>query len=121
MMTPSSGFSQVQAGDIRLLAISTAERSPFYPDVPTFKELGHNLVDFIWRGVVVKSGTPADVVEKIQAALDKVEASQEWKDFMTSLGQDNPGFKGDEFRKYVEEQIVEQTKFLEAEGFIKKK
>ena len=121
MMTPSSGFSQVQSGDIRLLAISTDGRSPFYPDVPTFEELGHDMVDYIWRGIVVKAGTPDDVVAKIQEALDKVEATQEWKDFMQSLGQDNPGFKGKAFQEYAETQIKAQTKFLEEEGFIKKK
>ncbi len=119
MMTPSSGLSQVAAGDIRLLAISTDGRSEFYPDVPTFSELGHPLVDFIWRGVVVKAGTPPEVVEAIQAGLDKVEATQEWKDFMHNTGQENPGFKGEEFRKYAEQQILDQTKFLKDEGFIK--
>ncbi|MDL2272087.1 hypothetical protein LJC23_03540 [Desulfovibrio sp. OttesenSCG-928-I05] len=120
MMTPSSGFSQVKSGDVRLLAISTEERSPAYPDVPTFKELGFDLVDFIWRGVVVKPGTPPAALEAIQAALDKVEATQEWKEFMTSLDQSNPGYKGEEFRKYVNDQLTEQTKFLESEGYLKK-
>lgn len=119
MMTPSSGFSQVAAGDIRLLAISTADRSKTYPAVPTFKELGFNLVDYIWRGVVVKAGTPPDVVETLQAALDKVEATQEWKDFQDTMGQENPGLKGEEFRKYAEAQIEDQTNFLRQEGFIK--
>ena len=118
MMTPSSGFTQVQSGDVRLLGISTAERSEMYPDVPTFKELGFDMVDYIWRGVVVKAGTPPEIVAAIQGAIDKVEASQEWKEFMTTLGQSNPGYKGEEFRKYVEMQIEEQTKFLKSEGYI---
>lgn len=120
MMTPSSGLAQIQNGDVRLLAISTAERSEAYPDVPTFKELGFNLVDFIWRGTVVKAGTPPDVLEAIQTALDKVEATQEWQDFMVSLDQSNPGHQGEDFRKYVNDQIVEQSKFLASEGYLKK-
>lgn len=121
MMTPSSGFAQVKSGDIRLLAISSEKRSEMYPDVPTFKELGFNLVDYLWRGVVVKTGTPPEILEAIQGALDKVEAAKEWRDFMVSLDQINPGYKGEDFRKYVNDQLAEQAKFLESEGYMKKK
>ena len=120
MMTPSSGYAQVKSGDIRLLAISSEQRSEVYPDVPTFKELGFPLSDFIWRGVVVKPGTPPAVLEAIQGALNKVEATKEWQDFMVTLDQTNPGYKGEAFRKYVDEQLAEQRKFLESEGYIKK-
>lgn len=120
MMTPSSGFAQVRSGDVRLLAISAEERSKAYPDVPTFKDLGFDLVDFIWRGVVVKPGTPPEVVGAIQAALDKVETSKEWQDFMTSLDQSNPGYQGEDFRKYVNGQLEKQVMFLKSEGYLKK-
>ncbi len=120
MMTPSSGLAQVLSGDIRLLGISLAERSEFLPDVPTFKEQGYNLDDSIWRGVAVKAGTPEEIVAKIQAALDKVEASAEWKEFMLQRKQENPKLRDGAFRALAEKQIKEQRNFLEKAGFIKK-
>lgn len=121
MMTPSSGLAQVNSGDIRLLGISLAKRSEFLPNVPTFMEQGYKLNDMIWRGMGLKGGTPEPIVAKIQAALDKVEATDEWKAFMTKRKQENPGLRDDAFRKFAEKQIKEQRNFLEKAGFLKKK
>ncbi|WP_316976922.1 tripartite tricarboxylate transporter substrate binding protein [Shumkonia mesophila] len=120
MMTPSSGLSQVQSGDIRLLGVSLPERSKFLPDVPTFKEQGFDLVDMIWRGVALKAGTPEPIVAEIQKALDKVEASAEWQAYMKDEFQENPGYRDDAFRQKVEKEIVEQRAYLEKAGFLKK-
>ncbi len=43
MMTPSTGLAQVKSGEIKLLGVSTDERSAFLPDVPTFKEQGYDI------------------------------------------------------------------------------
>jgi tripartite-type tricarboxylate transporter receptor subunit TctC len=117
MMTPSSGLSQVESGDIRLLGISTDERSRYFPDVPTFKEQGIDLEGMVWRGVSVKAGTPDDVVASIQAALDKVQASDEWKTFMTQQKQDDIAIKDDDFTAMAEKQLKTQSAFLKEVGF----
>ncbi|MEQ5776603.1 MULTISPECIES: tripartite tricarboxylate transporter substrate binding protein [unclassified Thalassospira] len=119
MMTPSSGLSQVESGDIRLLGISTEERSSYFPDVPTFKEQGIDLDDMVWRGVSVKAGTPDDVVASIQAALDKVQASDEWKTFMKQQKQENLSIKDGDFRSMAEKQLKTQSEFLKDAGFQK--
>ena len=117
MMTPSSGLSQVESGDIRLLGISTDERSRYFPDVPTFKEQGIDLEGMVWRGVSVKAGTPDDVVASIQAALDKVQASDEWKTFMTQQKQDDIAIKDGDFTAMAEKQLKTQSAFLKEAGF----
>ncbi len=81
-MTPSSATGQIKAGDLRLLAISTPARDRFFPDVPTFKEQGFDVVESIWRGVMVKAGTHPDVIATLNAAFDRIEASAEWQKFM---------------------------------------
>ncbi len=58
IMTPSSALSQLQSGDIRLLGMSSARRNEYFPQVPTFKEQGYDVVESIWRSVMVKAGTP---------------------------------------------------------------
>ena len=46
VITPSSALAQIQNGDIRLLGISSAGRDEYFPDIPTFKEQGFDVVEF---------------------------------------------------------------------------
>lgn len=119
MMTPSTGLAQVKNGEIRLLGVSTAERSEFLPDAPTFKEQGYDLEGAIWRGIAVKAGTPDDVVNAIQTAVDKVTTSPEWKKFQKEQFQDSPNWKEAEFTERVKKDLAEQSEFLKAAGFVK--
>ena len=117
MMTPSTGLAQVKSGEIKLLGVSTDKRSEFLPDVPTFKEQGYDIEGAVWRGVAVKAGTPDDVVEAIQAAVDKVTASEDWKKFQTEQFQDSPDWKEEEFTKRAESDLANQLEFLKANGY----
>lgn len=118
MMTPSTGLAQVQSGDIRLLGISTDQRTNFLPDVPTFKEQNIPLDGAIWRGIAVKAGTPDDVVAAIQQAVDKVTSSEEWKKFQQDQLQNSPDWKEEEFTKRVKVDLEQQSKFLKAAGIV---
>jgi tripartite-type tricarboxylate transporter receptor subunit TctC len=119
MMTPSTGLAQVKSGEIKLLGISTDKRSAFLSDVPTFKEQGYDIEGAVWRGIAVKSGTPDDVVNNIQAAIDKVTASADWKKFQTDQFQDSPDWKEEEFTRRAQTDLDQQTEFLTATGYIK--
>jgi len=64
---------QIRAGKVRAIGLASKERSPIVPDVPTIIELG--LADFdvgTWTGLVGPKGMPADVVQKINAAVSEV-------------------------------------------------
>lgn len=121
VMTPSSGLSQVQSGDIRLLAISTEKRSPFFPDVPTFKEKGYDVVEMLWRGVMAKQGTPQEIVDRLNRAFDKVVQTEEWKKYMKDFQQEDFQRKGQELSTLVNDEVSRRRTFLEKGGFIKKK
>jgi tripartite-type tricarboxylate transporter receptor subunit TctC len=66
-----SVIEQVKSGAIKAYAVSAAERLASLPDVPTAKELGLNYQMSIWAGMFAPKGTPAPVVAKLAAALDK--------------------------------------------------
>ncbi|HEY0295692.1 MAG TPA: tripartite tricarboxylate transporter substrate binding protein [Bordetella sp.] len=70
-----SSWPSAQAGKLRALAVTTKERSPSAPDLPTLAELGiPELKDFdvsSWFGVIAPAGTPDDVVNKLNAAIEK--------------------------------------------------
>lgn len=59
---------KVDAGQLRFLAIGTEKRSPELPNVPTFKELGYNVVYSVSRGIMAPKGTPNDVLAKLEGA-----------------------------------------------------
>jgi tripartite-type tricarboxylate transporter receptor subunit TctC len=61
-----------RAGTVKLLAQSTQTRSPSLPDVPTFEEAGiKGLVLAQWLGVFVPAGTPAPIIERLNAEINK--------------------------------------------------
>ncbi|MEW6332985.1 MAG: tripartite tricarboxylate transporter substrate binding protein [Thermodesulfobacteriota bacterium] len=64
-------ISQVKAGQARILVVTTPERDPSAPDVPTLKELGYNVSMDLFRGVSAPQGTPAPIIEKLQGVLKK--------------------------------------------------
>ena len=65
--------SLVEGGRARLLAVAGEKRSPAFPDVPTFREKGFDLVATPWYALFAPAGTPADVLQRLsKAAVDSV-------------------------------------------------
>jgi tripartite-type tricarboxylate transporter receptor subunit TctC len=62
---------QIAAGTIKAYAISSSERLPTLPDVPTAKEAGLDYQMSIWAGIFAPKATPKPIVDKLAAALDK--------------------------------------------------
>lgn len=119
VMTPSSGLAQIKNGDIRLLSISTTQRSEYFPDVPTFKEQGYDLVENLWRGVMVKQGTPTDVIVTLAQAIKRVEARSEWKRFMVENGQSTLNLSVEKMQTHVADEVQSRRRFLNAIGLTK--
>jgi tripartite-type tricarboxylate transporter receptor subunit TctC len=71
LLGPSVAAGNISGGKLRALASWGATRLPAFPDVPTLKELGHDVEYYIWSGVFAPTGTPAPVVAKLRAALDR--------------------------------------------------
>jgi tripartite-type tricarboxylate transporter receptor subunit TctC len=120
VITPSSALAQIQNGDLRLLAISSAQRDEYFPDIPTFKEQGFDVVETIWRGVVVKAGTPQPVIDVLTAAIEKVKQTREWKEFSRVNLQSSPNISLEDMRKLVAGEISSDRAFLESGGFLKR-
>ncbi|MGQ7249350.1 Bug family tripartite tricarboxylate transporter substrate binding protein [Halomonas sp. V046] len=99
----SSSGEFVKNGDLRFLAVGSAERQEVTPDVPTFTELGHDDLKLnIVRGILAPKGTPAD---RIATLASDFEAMSQNEDFITAVN--NAGasvvFEGPEaFGDYLE-------------------
>lgn len=79
---PSETLGFWQAGKVRALAAFTPERLPMYPDVPTFKELGHDFSYFMQRSVVGTPGMSKEATDYYVGVFKKVYDSAEWQKYM---------------------------------------
>jgi putative tricarboxylic transport membrane protein len=119
VMTPSSAIAQIQHGDIRLLGISSAKRSEYFPDVPTFKEQGYDIVESIWRGVMLKKDTPREIVDTLMAAIEKMKQSKDWQDYSRLTLQSPADISLDDMQKQVRSEVAADRAFLAASGLRK--
>lgn len=115
-ITPSSALPQIQRGELRLLGISSARRDPNFPDVPTYKEQGIDVVEEIWRGLMVRKGASPEVLATLNAALDRMEASPEWKTFMVDNKQTAMRLSSAQMQKHVEAEVKSRREFLKGLG-----
>ena len=95
--------SHVQAGKLKLLAITGKERHPSFPNVPTFAEQG--LADYApiaWQGLLAPARTPAPNLEKISAAMHKAcqspDLARKWRDYGGELRCNTPA----EFTAFIQ-------------------
>lgn len=93
-LNPSEALSQISAGSLTAIAISSDVRSSAFPDVPTFKELGHDIVHAQLRGIVMPRDVPPEVVTYWEGVLEKVAKSDQWKTQYIDRYHDIPSFAG---------------------------
>ena len=85
--TLGSNLGNVQAGSVRALGISGAQRAKDIPDVPTFNEQGVALVEpSTWFGIFVPKKTPPDVIAKINRDFNAILAEPALKERLSTLG-----------------------------------
>jgi tripartite-type tricarboxylate transporter receptor subunit TctC len=87
--TSPSVIALINSGKLRALATSAAQRIPALPDVPTMAELGQPAVTVRdWHGLVAPASTPADTLQRIAAALDKVVQAEALQQRLAAAGLD---------------------------------
>lgn len=118
-MTPSSGLALIQEGKLRPLAVASDKRLDYLPNTPTYREQGVDMVDWLWRGIMVKKGTPPDVVKKLHDSFKQIMDTQEWKDYAKKNWQTEVYLNTEDFNKAVLKQTNEAGTYLKEIGVIK--
>ena len=91
-----------RTGQVRPLAVTGARRSPSLPDVPTMQQGGvKNYEVTVWWGVVAPAGTPADVVGKLNAEINKALGSDEMRRFLEGEGAEAGAMSPQAFRDLI--------------------
>ena len=110
----------VKNGLVKALAITSAQRNPLFPDVPTVAEvIGKPYEAYEWNGIFLPHGTPADIVNRLNAALREVLASPEIKAKFDSLGSRVVASSPAEFRKYLNAESGRWAATVKAAGIKK--
>lgn len=116
---PGQFVSHVQAGTIRVLAVTSAERVKLMPDVPTAKEQGADIDITMWRGLAAPKDTPAEAVAALEEAAKKAVESEEFQGASEKIGF-VPAYLGkDEFGKLIETDDQAISKLMDELGLKK--
>jgi len=116
---PSEQMGFFQAGKSRPLATFTPTRLKVFPNVPTFRELGHDLVYFMQRSVIAPPGISKEVQDYYVGVFRKVYNSQEWQSYLTKKGLLPGWLTGDKLTAYFVKEKEAHRKLLMSMGEIK--
>jgi tripartite-type tricarboxylate transporter receptor subunit TctC len=109
----STARVQVNAGTVKPLALSGAERNPMHPDVPTILESGVAPLDLeSWFGYFVPKKTPLDIQERLRNELAKVIAQPELQDNFRKAGGKPLMLNADQTRTLVKRDVERWTKLV---------
>jgi len=112
-----SAAPHIKAGKVRALAVSSEQRSPAFPDVPTMKEAGYpDLISYSWFGISVPARTPAPIVDRIatemQAVLKEPAVVKRWEEIGAAPSTMTPA----EVARFVQEEIDKWTPVVKSSG-----
>ncbi|TCT09741.1 tripartite-type tricarboxylate transporter receptor subunit TctC [Paralcaligenes ureilyticus] len=112
-----SAWPHVQAGKLRALAVTTGDRSKTAPDLPTMQESGFPGFDVSsWFGVLAPKGTPAAVVDKLNAAIEKGLYKSDVQARLKGLGAVTVKTTPAEFGEFIQSEVVNWAKVVKASG-----
>jgi tripartite-type tricarboxylate transporter receptor subunit TctC len=112
-----SALPQIKGGKLRPIAVTSLKRAPVLPDVPTISESG--LPGFeasSWFGVLAPAGTPAPIVARINAEVNKWLQSAEAREKLLSQGAEAAGGSPEQFANHIRAESEKWAKVVKASG-----
>lgn len=111
-----SAASHIRAGSVNALAVSGSERSPAFPNVPTFREAGIDIVSYSWFGVSAPAGTPAPIVERLNREIRASLAEPAVAQRIDELGGSPRDWSAAEFTAFVAKEVETWAPVVRASG-----
>ena len=112
-----SALPHVKAGKLRALAVTSAQRSPSAPNVPTMGEAGVQGFDVqSWFGLVAPKGTPKDIIARVNAEAVKALASADIKERFLDLGAVPGPMSPEAFGDYIRSEITRWAEVVKVSG-----
>ncbi len=119
---PNECIGQLEAGQVRALAVAAEQRLKLLSSVPTMRELGFNVISTQWRAVGAGGNLPKPIVDFWVGVLDKVRKSDEWrKGYLEKSVLEDGWLTGEAFLKFVTEEYENDKAVFAELGMLKKK
>jgi len=113
----ASALTQIKAGRVRALAVTTAQRTQLAPDLPTIAESGLPGFDInTWFGVFAPGGTPAPIVDRLHDELAHALADPDVRAAMVKLGAEPVGSTPAQFAAYIRSEAAKYARVIKASG-----
>jgi tripartite-type tricarboxylate transporter receptor subunit TctC len=112
-----SALPHIRSGKLKAMATTGAKRAPALPDLPTVAEAGvPGYESGVWFGIVVPTGTPKDVIDKLNADTRKAMALPEFQKRMTDLGYELVGGSPAEMGEMIQAELKRWGPVVKASG-----
>jgi len=107
--------AQIRAGRLRVLAVTSAERTPLVPDAPTVAESGVPGYDIaVWAGLFAPAGTPQPVVTRLYREAIRAMASPDTKEKLRGIGMDPGGLSPEQLSSMIKSDIAKYAAIVKA-------
>ena len=115
--TMASALPHMKAARLRPLAVTTAQRSSFFPEVPTMNEAGVKGYEFsTWYGLLMPARTPKAIVDRVNTEARKALTSAAVKEQFTAQGLEPAASTPQEFGAYLRSEVEKWGKVVKASG-----
>ena len=112
-----AALPHIKAGKIRPIAVSSLQRNPLYPEVPTVAESGYKDFQALsWSGLSVAKGTPQAIVDKLEAAAVQALQSEAVRQRLTAVGFVVPALGSKPYTQFVKDEIVTWSRVIKTAG-----
>jgi len=113
----ASALTQVRAGKVKALAVTTAKRSNLAPDLPTIAESGLPGFDIsTWFGIFAPGGTPPEVVARLNTEFTRALAMPDIREKMLNLGAEPVSSTPEQFAAYIRSEAEKYARVVKASG-----
>ena len=111
---------QVQAGNLKILGVMSAERDKIFPDVPTFKEQGVDVEFYTWRGLGLPKGVPPAIKAKLTDAFKKAMDTPAFKELAAKASLNLAYQDSADFSKFLDQNYKDVEAVMKSIGLAKK-
>jgi tripartite-type tricarboxylate transporter receptor subunit TctC len=111
-----SAASHIRQGSVRPIAMSSEARPPAFPDVPTMREQGFDIVSTTWFGLSGPAGMPAPVVERLSRELRAILGAGDIRARFAELGGTPGQMSPAEYTEFVRREVAEWSPVVRASG-----
>jgi tripartite-type tricarboxylate transporter receptor subunit TctC len=112
-----SSIQHARSGKLRPIAVTSAKRSEAAPELPTFTELGYPGIDLVvWYGALFPAGTPAAIVERMSAEINRATSAPDVKAKLLQQGVEAVGTTPAEFARFMQSEIQRYGRIIRESG-----